>query len=310
MTMAAVAPTPVANGTHESEKEHNAEHSPSRFTAVNGRDIPVSATNGSASSNGTSHANEERRETYEGGWATSGYNTPLSRQEERPRDGQNTAQDLDDRQSQRSSSQGASTATNRNKRKRSESAERQASPQNKFQGRNLQKSPTHRSDDQSDPQIQAISTNANLSHPLPEAQNPPAIYPRVEGTDEVPPGSTGNPWQDYDSHLISQAQRAQHLDTSDAQLAEALQREAQGQDNAQKNWGAMNRPVETPVEVDQRALPNYAQERPGGAVQVGPKRKRVFSNRTKTGCMTCRRRKKKCDEQHPACKLIARSILP
>ena len=34
---------------------------------------------------------------------------------------------------------------------------------------------------------------------------------------------------------------------------------------------------------------------------IGEKRKRVFSNRTKTGCMTCRRRKKKCDELHPEC---------
>ena len=31
------------------------------------------------------------------------------------------------------------------------------------------------------------------------------------------------------------------------------------------------------------------------------RRKRVFSNRTKTGCMTCRKRKKKCDETHPEC---------
>lgn len=31
------------------------------------------------------------------------------------------------------------------------------------------------------------------------------------------------------------------------------------------------------------------------------KRKRVFSNRTKTGCLTCRKRKKKCDEKHPEC---------
>ncbi|KUJ15662.1 uncharacterized protein LY89DRAFT_90811 [Mollisia scopiformis] len=31
------------------------------------------------------------------------------------------------------------------------------------------------------------------------------------------------------------------------------------------------------------------------------KRKRNFSNRTKTGCMTCRRRKKKCDESRPEC---------
>jgi hypothetical protein len=31
------------------------------------------------------------------------------------------------------------------------------------------------------------------------------------------------------------------------------------------------------------------------------KRKRNFSNRTKTGCMTCRKRKKKCDETRPEC---------
>lgn len=41
---------------------------------------------------------------------------------------------------------------------------------------------------------------------------------------------------------------------------------------------------------------------------TGPQRprKRIFSNRTKTGCGTCRRRKKKCDEQHPTCKLTSR----
>jgi hypothetical protein len=32
------------------------------------------------------------------------------------------------------------------------------------------------------------------------------------------------------------------------------------------------------------------------------KRKRQFANRTKTGCGTCRRRKKKCDEAKPECK--------
>ncbi|RCI09318.1 hypothetical protein L249_1431 [Ophiocordyceps polyrhachis-furcata BCC 54312] len=31
------------------------------------------------------------------------------------------------------------------------------------------------------------------------------------------------------------------------------------------------------------------------------KRKRNFSNRTKTGCLTCRKRKKKCDEHKPEC---------
>ncbi|RPB01140.1 trimeric LpxA-like protein [Choiromyces venosus 120613-1] len=38
-----------------------------------------------------------------------------------------------------------------------------------------------------------------------------------------------------------------------------------------------------------------------GSQQGRGGRKRVFSNRTKTGCITCRRRKKKCDEGKPEC---------
>jgi hypothetical protein len=76
-------------------------------------------------------------------------------------------------------------------------------------------------------------------------------------------------------------------------LADALQREA-----------SHERPgVNRSTPGAQASSPGYAPER-HGAMQVAPKRKRVFSNRTKTGCMTCRRRKKKCDEQHPACKSI------
>jgi hypothetical protein len=50
--------------------------------------------------------------------------------------------------------------------------------------------------------------------------------------------------------------------------------------------------------------PQSLQVDPHTGVRVDPKRrKRVFSNRTKTGCITCRRRKKKCDEGKPECKL-------
>lgn len=35
------------------------------------------------------------------------------------------------------------------------------------------------------------------------------------------------------------------------------------------------------------------------------KRKRQFANRTKTGCGTCRRRKKKCDEAKPECTYLS-----
>jgi hypothetical protein len=39
-----------------------------------------------------------------------------------------------------------------------------------------------------------------------------------------------------------------------------------------------------------------------GVQHIDPKkRKRQFANRTKTGCGTCRRRKKKCDEAKPEC---------
>lgn len=49
---------------------------------------------------------------------------------------------------------------------------------------------------------------------------------------------------------------------------------------------------------------SYGEHRPDSMLQHDPKkRKRNFSNRTKTGCLTCRKRKKKCDEQKPECKL-------
>lgn len=43
------------------------------------------------------------------------------------------------------------------------------------------------------------------------------------------------------------------------------------------------------------------QDAPPGPGSAVPKRKRNFSNRTKTGCWTCRERKKKCDEGRPVC---------
>ncbi|KAL2149131.1 hypothetical protein VTH82DRAFT_8479 [Thermothelomyces myriococcoides] len=45
-----------------------------------------------------------------------------------------------------------------------------------------------------------------------------------------------------------------------------------------------------------------SEQRRDGVIQSDPKkRKRNFSNRTKTGCLTCRKRKKKCDEKKPEC---------
>ncbi|KAI5783071.1 hypothetical protein FPQ18DRAFT_266934 [Pyronema domesticum] len=54
--------------------------------------------------------------------------------------------------------------------------------------------------------------------------------------------------------------------------------------------------------MDSQSPHPHVHRDPVTGVQVDQKRrKRVFSNRTKTGCITCRRRKKKCDEGKPEC---------
>lgn len=82
-----------------------------------------------------------------------------------------------------------------------------------------------------------------------------------------------------------------HL-TSDEQLGEALQRASQNMD-AQRGYGSPD---------EDRSVNPYGYSNREMSAQSDPKkRKRNFSNRTKTGCMTCRRRKKKCDESRPEC---------
>ncbi|KAJ5051534.1 uncharacterized protein L3040_001310 [Drepanopeziza brunnea f. sp. 'multigermtubi'] len=81
--------------------------------------------------------------------------------------------------------------------------------------------------------------------------------------------------------------------TSDEQIGEVLQRASQHMDAQQHG------DYQSPGDDDKSVNQYYDQD---GSVQSDPKkRKRNFSNRTKTGCMTCRRRKKKCDENRPEC---------
>lgn len=99
---------------------------------------------------------------------------------------------------------------------------------------------------------------------------------------------------DHDTQLTSQTQRAQQIDDSNPQVTDALEREAQKQEPQTLHGNA--------PDFVSASFPSHASKQPEAAGQVAQKRKRVFSHRSKTGCMTCRRRKKKCDEQHPACK--------
>lgn len=91
---------------------------------------------------------------------------------------------------------------------------------------------------------------------------------------------------------------------SEARIAEALQRENNSYDSMPMHESQFGSPDD---DDDHQHAQQYADY--GGTPRTQAqrdldrtRRKRVFSNRTKTGCMTCRRRKKKCDEQHPECK--------
>ena len=112
----------------------------------------------------------------------------------------------------------------------------------------------------------------------------------------IPPA--GVFWHGYEPQLVNQARRAQQIDVSDAQLVEALQQhDAYSHEASQRSA--------LPAQADQLSVAStIALDRSQSTAQPSPKRKRVFSNRTKTGCLTCRRRKKKCDEQHPVCEFV------
>jgi len=52
-----------------------------------------------------------------------------------------------------------------------------------------------------------------------------------------------------------------------------------------------------------KQTPTYGPDRPETLYQ-SDQRKRPCKNRTRTGCMTCRRRRTKCDEKRPECKFL------
>lgn len=137
------------------------------------------------------------------------------------------------------------------------------------------------------------------AYPPPPEQGrpqPPELYPR--------PDRVHMARDDYDQRVdpsIAPAPPRPYYST-DARMAEALQRENRNYDNV-----GPRETFASPEDEDEHHAQQYGEYGASRSSQSGldidrKRRKRVFSNRTKTGCMTCRRRKKKCDEQHPECK--------
>lgn len=261
--MTAVATAPVMSN-HDSGAE-GAEQSPSRFTAVNGKDSTIPAP-----TVGTATVSQPRDRFPSGP------------------DPQDTPQRHDAQSPPEQESHGSSPEASiysKHKRKRSDSGEQESR--------------------QSSEQTHATGRPVNYPHDIDTPRNPNGAGPGSVSDLEHNHAAGGRsdqesgPWPEYDTQLVSQAQRAQQMDASDVQLVDALQQEAHGEDSSPRHLSASRLTPGPPIHS--ASSPAYSSERPGTAVQVAPKRKRVFSNRTKTGCMTCRRRKKKCDEQHPAC---------
>lgn len=283
--MAAVASTPRSDSSPEPRRDASGGHSPSQFTAVNGQEI----------------ASHELGTPSTGTQNGSGSGEGL----------QDVVKAPDESRLQRSTPFGDLPHIGGSKRKRSGAQEEQGLTRSTQRGTVYTRSPTSRTDGNIGPDTPlAISNSTSAYGPNQEQPNLPSVgYSLQDGTDDIRSSSASGTWQDYNSQLISQAQRAQQIDT---QLAEALQRESQSHNLTQNDMRGGNCPIDDALEQSAPSV-SAAREPSEAAAQsptAAPKRKRVFSNRTKTGCLTCRRRKKKCDEQRPACANCIRGGFP
>lgn len=104
----------------------------------------------------------------------------------------------------------------------------------------------------------------------------------------------------YDQHRQSRGQSAQ---ITDEQIGETLRRATASQLEG-SDYGTSPDGDEPMSMYSGQYTPE--QRRDGVIQSDAKKRKRNFSNRTKTGCLTCRKRKKKCDEAKPECKFNSR----
>ncbi|KAK4691768.1 maltose O-acetyltransferase, partial [Lecanoromycetidae sp. Uapishka_2] len=126
-------------------------------------------------------------------------------------------------------------------------------------------------------------------------ESPPEIYPRPDRHQLVPTRHEYE--QPVDPSIAPAPPRPYYSDPQEAHLANALQRENRGYDTMGPRDHIQ---YGSPEDDDDPHGQYYGADRSSQDLDR-KRRKRVFSNRTKTGCMTCRRRKKKCDEQHPEC---------
>ncbi len=315
-SMTTATQSQLSNGSLHTDTTRLGAGPPSKFTAVNGLDPSATAPSGSGEpgSSGSEPTNRPQqrpraspgrqgssaqREDWthtNGNGSHSGNSIPQPPQMSTEYDEGSGSSSPHKRKRSSSDEQHASSATSYRSRGRPRD-----SPSQLLQNPNTGFDQDDLVDEQGQDQPQPGAANSNQEPHRSLESN----YPHLddEGRGEA---QSGGPWYGQaaqSSNTAYNSQRGRSPD-SDAQLAEALQREAHGLDS---HGGA--RSLGSHEDEDSNGTPgrqaSYGADRtPQSGVQVDHKRrKRVFSNRTKTGCMTCRRRKKKCDEQKPECRL-------
>lgn len=131
--------------------------------------------------------------------------------------------------------------------------------------------------------LQALGDTDRHAHPQ---------HPHQTNGDHRANHSQSNSWQSTPSQYAQQQNAGGPMNLSEARLASALQ---------QANQQESGNPHLEPAVRGTSSADGYGPDE-AGSNQSGTKRKRQFANRTKTGCKTCRTRKKKCDEGQPTCK--------
>ncbi|KAJ2973897.1 hypothetical protein NQ176_g6342 [Zarea fungicola] len=181
-----------------------------------------------------------------------------------------------------------------NKRKRSRSNEGRSQLPNHAPKRTQQSPPRRTRARTPDSTVTVTPQNGDSSHAESQSKDKEVWYAQSEPDLNQPPETPQTP-----HHHAGAAQAS-----ADQQLVQRQPQQQQQVDYVPITPQADSRAV---VQYQQAS---YSEPRPTNAVvQLDPKkRKRNFSNRTKTGCLTCRRRKKKCDEAKPECK--PQTIIP
>lgn len=266
----------------------------SRFTAVNGKEpLDEASSSNGANANGNGNGkepprrNSDERPNGQPRFTPPGQKLTITTQSE---DWVPTTN------GERNTFQAGTSYSDTNlshKRKRSESMEQNSSSANSYHNQGLPSStketPTTATTESDGPREE---------YPRPPSQSdtrdpygPETPYRHFIGDNHRSQDHGNDPWPPHQYPHQGQI-------SSDEHISEVLRRASQGLDTQHNEFGRIS-----PGD-DDRSHPygGYGQDRRETSVQSDPKkRKRNFSNRTKTGCMTCRRRKKKCDETKPEC---------